>query len=78
MPLISKSLNQGTRVKLDIMFCLPHRVRKSQVCIEADLNDMYACMVSTLADVSPEFNEFAREVLEGTEISSHVMMKLIL
>lgn len=61
--------NTGPRGRPNTMFNLPHLFDSENYCSEVDpieLADLYMCLKPSPVDVSPEFEEFATEVLAGT------------
>ena len=63
---ISKSRNQGPQKRQNTIFYIPHLFESptyGTVTDSTNLNDLYA---STVANVSKEYQELAREVLRGT------------
>lgn len=64
--IISSSRNQGPRGRPDTMYFLPHLYEKEDFKTEVstdEINDFYPAVTTTLLDVSPEFQEFARCVI---------------
>lgn len=72
--LISSSRNkQGPRGRPDTMFYLSHLFDSNNFGTNVDtaeLADLYACLDTAPVDVSPEFKEFAAEVLRENKFNS--------
>lgn len=71
MHLISTSRNQGPRERPNIIFYLSYLCESSNCGIvtdPTDLHDMYASINFTMANVSQEFLDFARDVFRGKQI----------